>query len=389
MIEIKKRNWWDIGVLIFIATALIWALLGVFSMLLGYSTAYAYEWTQVEWEITSDGIMTLPSSLCDGVPVGEGNVGSYFNGEMPLEGTSIYGANGYCFVLIGSPFNDMDYLNTNGDGIYYHYFFAPNNHSLKNFYSRYTKTDGVWNLTPYPTLRVWGIDPVSETEITDLDTNFEFGWEGLDDWDSLWVNFQNRPTGIFTEGQEILITTTPSGSAVFNLTDFNFDRYGTFYFHAVAGREVPEVIEGMFFTGKYTSEWTGDLVSPDYNLILTTTTGLAPVFEMSDFEEWYGANAKFDEPTDMFSAIAGFFDPIFNKIGEFGDRIADYFNVNEAYSQGYEIGKAVPYFTYFVGQVSLFLGGFPIMKWLFVIVLLLTGIFIFRLIMKFIPFLGN
>ena len=236
--------------------------------------------------------------------------------------------------------------------------------------------------------RVWGIDPVSGTEITDLETSFEFGWEGLDDWDTLSVVFQNRATGIFSEAQDFIIeTTSPSGLMVLNLQDFNFERNGIFYFFATATRTIAETIQGMFLTGRWSYEWSEDLVAPEYYLIINIE-GLTPIFETSDFNDWYSVNSKFDEPTDMFSAIAGFFSPIFSKIGEFGSRIEDYFNVNEAYAQGFEIGKSVPYFTYFVGQISLFLGGFPVMKWVFVLILLMTGIFIFRIILKFIPGLG-
>jgi len=247
--------------------------------------------------------------------------------------------------------------------------------------------DDIGEITP-PPARVWGITPASETEITDLNTTFEFGWEGLDDWDSLSVVFKNRPTGIFTTGKEFLIEEIgTSGEMELNLLDFNFDRNGKFYFFATATKMVPEIIEGMFLTGRQSYEWSEDLVSPEYYLTINVG-GYTPIYEMSNFTEWYGTNAKFDEPTAMFLAITGFFEPVFNKIGEFGNRISDYFNTNESYTQGYEIGKAVPYFTYFIGQVDFFLGGFPIMKWLFVIILLLTGIFIFRLILKFIPGLG-
>lgn len=467
MITTKKRNWWAIITMICLASAIIWCLLGVFSMVLGFYTDWSDNLDSYvdESDLNGQGAWISPKdvkvsndqaySAPNGIKRGSQNDpffdarGSALNsGILSFKFYNTSTADGYAtlfltapngstsiptfyFIESGATFN-VYYGGGYPSGTLYTTGLAMNTwhtayvewdtetdlarikineldysawftlatgagDEVGGFSIRLGYADNVYfddflveSVEPPPLdPRVWGIDPVSETEITDLNTSFEFGWEDLDDWDTLWLNFQNRPTGIFTQGQEILITTSPSGSAVFNLTDFNFDRYGTFYFHAVAGKEVMEVIEGMFITGKYISEWTGDLVSPEYDLILTTTTGLAPIFEMSDFLAWYSANAKFPTPTNMFSAIAGFFDPIFNKIGEFGNRIKDYFNVNEAYGQGYEIGKSVPYFTYFVGQVSLFLGGFPIMKWLFVIVLLLTGIFIFRLIMKFIPFLGN
>lgn len=236
--------------------------------------------------------------------------------------------------------------------------------------------------------RVWATSPASETEITDLETPFEFSWEGLDDWDTLSVVFKNRDTGIFSLAQELLITDSPSGSEAFNFSDLAPDRNGKFYFFATSTRSVMEVMSGMFLTGRYSYEWSEDLVDPEHWFTFNIG-GISQIFSMSEFDTWYLENSKFAEPTAMFLAIQGFFEPIFNKIGEFGNRISDFFNTNEAYSQGYEIGKAIPYFSYFVGQVSDFIGGFPLMKWLFVIILLLVGIFVFRLILKFIPFIGG
>jgi len=238
-----------------------------------------------------------------------------------------------------------------------------------------------------PTERVFGVSPASETEITNLADTFIFGWEELDDWDTLSVLFQNENTGIFTEAEELLITTSPSGQESFYFSDFNFDRNGKYNFYAVATRTVLEVLEGMYLTGRYSYEWSDDLVSPEFWYTINIG-GFTPIFEMTDFSTWYGSVSKFATPTDMFVSIAGFFEPTFNKIGEFGNRIKDYFNLSEVYSQGYEIGKTIPYFSYFVGQISLFLGGFPILKWVFVVILLLVGIFIFRLVLKFIPGLG-
>jgi len=236
--------------------------------------------------------------------------------------------------------------------------------------------------------KVWGIDPASETEITDLETTFEFGWEDLDDWDSLLIAFENRPTGIFSQAKIYEIETIGvAGTKELSFTDFNFDRNGKFYFYAVASKLEMEILEGMYLTGGYSYDWTDDLVDPEHWFTINIV-GLTPIFEMTDFETWYGEVSKFATSTAMFVSIAGFFDPIFSYIGEFGNRIKDYFNLNEAYEQGYQIGKTIPYFTFFVAQVSLFLGGFPILKWVFVVILLLVGIFIFRLILKFIPGLG-
>lgn len=237
--------------------------------------------------------------------------------------------------------------------------------------------------------KIYTIAPASGTEITDLSTAFEFGWEGLEDWDNISVVFQNRPTGIFSEAQEYIIeTTSPSGSMALTFEDFGFDRNGVFYFYGVATKLGIEFIEDMYITGRYSYQWSEDLVDPE-SWFTINIEGLQDIFGMSDFEEWYVSISKFTTPTDMFVSIVGFFDPIFGKIGEFGNRIKDYFNLSEVYSQGYEIGKTIPYFTFFVAQVSMFFGGFPILKWLGVIILILIGVFIFRLILKFIPFLGG
>ena len=242
---------------------------------------------------------------------------------------------------------------------------------------------------PPPGPKVWGTDPASETEITDLETTFEFEWEGLDDWDNLLIVFQNRPTGIFSEAEVFSVEIIgASGTGEMSFSDFDFDRNGKFYFYSVASVLEMEILEGMYLTGGYSVEWSDDLVDPEY-FVTINIDGFPSIFEMSDFETWYGEEVdRFTTSTPMFVALSGFFEPIFNTVGEFGNRIKDYFNINEAYAQGYEIGKTISYFTFFVGQISLFLGGFPILKWVFIVILLLVGIFIFRLIMKFIPGLG-
>lgn len=236
--------------------------------------------------------------------------------------------------------------------------------------------------------RVWGIDPESETEITDLDTLLTIGYEAMEDYESLYITLKHPPTGIFTNAKEYDISEIgDSGELEINLQDFNIEKNSNWYLHAVATYEGYQY-EGEYFLSGYGWNWTDDLTDGTYYLDINIE-GYQEIFAMSDFETWYGENAKFDEPTAMFGAIASFFDPIFSVIGEFGNRINNYFNVNEAYGQGYEIGRNIAYFRYFIDEVSLFFGGFPILLWLGIIILILVGIFIFRLVLKFIPFLGG
>lgn len=102
----------------------------------------AYDWQKVEWSISSSGVVSLPSSLCNGSPE-DNNIGTVFNGDIPFEGSQIRGTQSiYCASLLGDPFNDMDWLNSYGDGKYYMWFFNSNG----DFYVQYHKSEGVWGL---------------------------------------------------------------------------------------------------------------------------------------------------------------------------------------------------------------------------------------------------
>ena len=239
-----------------------------------------------------------------------------------------------------------------------------------------------------PSASVWGVDPESETDITDLDTIITIGYEGLADYESLYITFRHPTTGLFTDAKKYEVDEIgESGELEINLQDFNIEKNGNWYLHAVAVKEGYQIEQGMFLSG-YGWVWSDDLTDGEYYLDINIE-GFDDIFAMSDFNSWYDENSKFDEPTAMFSAIAGFFQPIYSTVGEFGSRIENYFDKNTAYSKGYEIGKAIPVFSYYLEQVAVFMGGFPLMNWLLIIILILVGIFIFRVILKFIPGLGG
>lgn len=238
-----------------------------------------------------------------------------------------------------------------------------------------------------PTPKVWGIDPVSGTEITNLDTLLRIGYEDLNTYDSLYIALRHPPTGLFTEAKRYdIINIGGSGELEIPLTHFNIEKNGNWYLHAIATYEGYQYEDDLFLSD-YGWNWTSDLTEGNYYLDINIE-GFEEIFFMSNFETWYSENAKFDTPTEMFYDIASVFSPIFSTIGEFGNRIINYFDINSAYSKGYDIGRSIPFFRYYVGQITHFLGGFPIIAWLLIIILILVGIFIFRIIMKFIPFLG-
>lgn len=322
----------------------------------------------------------------DGCSVHNG-VGTFAIEEWVLLGLDWNGATDKTRFLIGDTWSGEYDCDLSGNDLDRIVVYGESQVSVgSNWYLDFIDSEG--ELPPIDE-KVWSTSPASGTEITDLETAFEFEWEGLDDWDTLSVVFHNRPTGIYSEAQEYIIeTTSPSGSMALEFQDFGFDRNGVFYFYGVATRYGVEFVEGMYITGRYSYEWSSDLVDPE-SWFTINIEGFEDIFGMTDFEEWYVSISKFATPTDMFVSIAGFFDPIFGRIGEFGNRIKDYFDLDEVYSQGYEIGKTIPYFSYFVGQISVFFGGFPILKWVGILILILIGFFIFRLVLKFIPFLGG
>ena len=230
-------------------------------------------------------------------------------------------------------------------------------------------------------------DPASGTEITDLNQNIKVDYSDLDDFDALYIAFKHPFTQITTEAVSYEIENIGgTGQLEIPLSYFNIEKNGDWYLTAIASYEGYQ-FEDDLFLGGYGSNWSDDLANgTDYLDI--NIDGYEDIFEMSDFQSWYAENSDFDNPTDMFIAITGFFEPIFSRVGEFGSRITSYFQNDQAYSQGRDIGKAIPIFSYYIGQITLFLGGFPVIKWFMIGVLVLVGIFIFKVIMKFIPFLG-
>jgi hypothetical protein len=242
---------------------------------------------------------------------------------------------------------------------------------------------------PVAEASVWASEPPSETEITSLDQNITINWAGLGDYDTLYLTFINNGTQITTDAKSYEITTIgESGNMSIALTDFNFEKNGRWYLKSVASYGGYLIESGMFLSG-YGSQFTEDLTDGTYYLDINIS-GFEDIFAMSDFTDWYHDNVdRFAEPTDTFATMAGFLTPIFSYIGEFGNRISGYFNNDEANARGYEVGRSIPVFTYYVGQVAYFLGGFPLMSTFIVILLIMVGIFIFRLVIRFIPHFGS
>lgn len=240
-----------------------------------------------------------------------------------------------------------------------------------------------------PEPRVWATSPASGTEITDLEQDITINWEGLQDYDTLYITFSYPQLGIATDAVSYdIVDIGGEGDMLIPLTDFNFEKNAHWYLKSIASYE-GYIIEGGMFLSGYGSQFTDDLTDSIYYLDISIE-GFESFFTMSDFEGWYGDNVtRFATPTAAFVAITGLLEPIYSYIGEFGSKIAVYFDKDEAYSRGYEAGRAIPVFSYYLGQVAFFIGGFPIMSIFLIILLLMVGIFIFKLVIRFIPHFGG
>jgi len=232
---------------------------------------------------------------------------------------------------------------------------------------------------PPPELRVWGISPVSGTSTATTTINFTFGWEGWDFEDiykDFVLSFYEKNTGIVV-GSVIYEPTTITGSSTLALSSFGFYKTGDYYFKTKARSPLYE----------YTAYYTTDLVSPVWWINLNVA-GWSPVFEMPDYTTWYAENSKFATSTAIFTGITNFLSPIFGKIGEFGNSVVAFLDLDEAYDRGYDLGLTIPLFSAYVSEIEVFFGGFPIIQLFLAFLVILLGIFIVRLILKFIPGLG-
>jgi hypothetical protein len=84
--------------------------------------------------------------------------------------------------------------------------------------------------------------------------------------------------------------------------------------------------------------------------------------------------------------------PIFEKIGQFGNRINAYLDVSDAKIKGEQIGSVFPVIGAYILKIDLFFGGFPIVQFFKWGILIMIGLFAVKIILKllaFIPFIGG
>lgn len=230
-----------------------------------------------------------------------------------------------------------------------------------------------------PEFRIWGINPASSTEIATDTESFTFGYEGFatSTWSGIIVNFCEQTTGICAKEKKYpkVNLEATSGQKTLTFKNFDFDVNSNWW------------LIGNAYYGTFNQNWmwvesyTGNVVSPDYYIVINFE-GLPIIFTMEEPETWYAEHTEYATPTAFFSDFTNFLSPIFVKIGEFGSRVQNYFNQNEAHARGNNIGSILPTFGVYINEVSFLFGDFPLLNMFFVGIALLIGFFLFKLIIK-------
>lgn len=245
-----------------------------------------------------------------------------------------------------------------------------------------------------PQMEIKGISPDSGTVITNLDTNLTIEYK-LFDWeiyDGFIVNFKNNKTGIFGNSIQFLeadLDPSGTGSKTINLENFGIDYNGRWNLTGIGFGSHLDIEGGMFITTRgWVDFWTDDLVSTPYYLLFDVEE-LSTPYTFTTAEAWYSANVeRFATSTQLFNSFVGLLSPIFEKVGDFGFSVQGMFDQDEAYDRGYGLGEIFPLLNGYVQKIDLFFGGFPLVSFFKYLILVMLAIFIIRIVMKFIPFLG-
>ena len=226
--------------------------------------------------------------------------------------------------------------------------------------------------------------PPSGSTITSVDgTNISGRWDILHpEWyHDIEFSFSSGAIGESTETFFITDLNNGSGTFTIPLSEFSLPSNGTWYLKATLTYKSVQLSDMLI---------TENIVFPEgYNLKLEIP-GLPTAYQFTDFPDWYETNAAggYEYPSDFASSITDFFIPIFERAGEFTNKTLQYFNSNEAYNKGNELGSVFPTTQAYLDKINVFFGGFPLIQFFEFLVIIMLGIFTIRTIFKFIPFFG-
>ena len=261
------------------------------------------------------------------------------------------------------------------------YVYIYNNYPPTNVYSMTFTPIRIF--TP-PNSSVTITSPPSGSTITNIETtNLTGNWSILnpDMYHDIEFSFSSGAIGESTETFFITNLNSGTGNFTIPLNEFSLPSNGTWYLKATLTYKYTQLSDMLI---------TENIVFPEgYNLKLDIS-GLPTAYQFTDFPTWYESNAAggYEYPSDFASSITDFFIPIFERAGEFTNRTLQYFNSNEAYSKGNELGSVFPTTQAYLDKINIFFGGFPLIQFFEFLIIIMLSIFTIKTIFKFIPFFG-
>ena len=303
-----------------------------------------------------------------------------YKGTYPDNSQPLTGGVGYC---VDPYIVDYQSLQT-GSGDYFTILETTDgggnpNGVRKEYYGPNTYLGGgVWTEVSE---EFWGVEistPVSGTTITDTATELVGAWDNIipDDWNEIALSFVSYN---IQENSKIVYipVDTISGNFSIPLSDFGITINSLWTLQTIIQNDY---------------EMSFDFTPPTYALTFNVS-GFTTPYAFTDFETWYDTNVpNYEAPSDWASAMIGFLQPIFEKVGEYGNRVETYLNITEAYAKGFQIGGIFPVVIAYVEKIDLFFGGFPIVQFFKWVIIVMIGIFLVKAILKllsFIPFIGG
>jgi len=264
-------------------------------------------------------------------------------------------------------------LNCSGDNMIINRYTLTEKNSYSNSiyvdnFGAETKVSSILSIT----------SPETGSTITDDTDEITISWFYIDslEWTNIKMLFNDYQISESSAIVNVPIT-SDNGSADVPISAFNLGHNGGWILTAIV--ENP-------------TEYNFDIPNPPFTLILDVE-GWPEPYVFTDFETWYSENVvSYEDPSDWAITMTGFVNPIFEKVGEFGDRIDVYLNISEAYSKGLALGGVFPVLNAYILKINIFFGGFPIVQFFQWAILAIIGLFGIKIILKllsFIPFIGG
>lgn len=230
--------------------------------------------------------------------------------------------------------------------------------------------------------------PATGSTITDTEDTLTIDYFNIDPpYTGFTIGFQDNI--IFSNSESVLFNTTGSGTEVISLADFGITTNGHWDLKGFAFGTHLDIQDGFLTTRGYIDFFSDELVDPAYYLLFDVE-GLETPYTFTEPTDWYSANVdRFPSPTAFFTDFTGLLDPLFLKIAEFGRQVEPMFDKQGAYDRGYALGEVFPFIGAYTNAINIFFGGFPMVGFFIVVILIMTAMFVIRTIIKFIPFKGN